>query len=239
MWSWRRNQGEQRVDDPRKAADALPDYGTDEFTEPNYRRGGPYSQEAVPTYADALSRQAGRRPFRPLTHVIESLPFGTYPASTSPPGEWIGYKQDNLTRSVDPEYGENVINGEEGPRYGDHWPGQRRMRWAMNPYWKANVVTRPQRTPHEWSFVRPFDRYVLGERRLNGMHYSQAQTATDNNRLALAGQVPQRHRRSTFRLEPTQTASNNIQGSESSGVMNDPGTYLSPWSGASRSFRVT
>lgn len=250
-WSWRRNQGKQRTDNARKADQALPEYGTAEYTEPNYRRGAPYSQEAVPTYADSMRRIRGQRPYDPITDQQASLPFGTYPASTSPPAEWIGYEQDNWQRSKDDEH---VLNGDEGRRFGTpqstighnpddvisrRIPGQHRSHWALNPYWYKNVVKRPQRTPSEWSFIRRFDQGVLGARRLNGMHYSQAQTVSDNNRLALAGQISPLRRRSTFRLEPTQYASNTIQGTEASGEFTDPTTYMSPWAGSARSFRLT
>ena len=251
-WSWRRNQGDARADDARKADQALPEYGTAEYTEPNYRRGAPYSQEAVPTYADSMRRIRGQRPYDDITDQQESLPFGTYPPSGKPPSTWIGYEQDNWRRS---ERDEHVLNGDEGRRFGslqstigphgtdqviqEPIPGQHRQHWALNPYWYKNIVNRPQRTPSEWTFIRKFDQGVLGARRLNGNHFSQAQTVSDNNRLALAGQVSPLRRRSTFRLEPTQYASNTVQGTEESGEFTDPTTYMSPWAGAARSFRLT
>jgi len=251
MWSWRRNQGDKQDSDARKAQEALPEYGTVEYTEPNYRRGAPYSQEAIPTYADSMSRIRGPRPYDLITDQQASLPFGTYPPAGVPPTKWLGYEQDNWQTSQQQEH---VLQGDEGSPFGGPErtvgrgtdniviataPGQRRMHPALNPYWYKNVVRRPQRAPDGYSFVRKFDQGVLGARRLNGNHFSQAQTVSDNNRLALAGQVAPLRRRSTFRLEPTQVASNTIQGTETSGDFQDPTTYMSPWAGSSRSFRLT
>lgn len=252
MWSWRRNQGDGQTADAKKADEALPEYGTAEFTEPGYRRGGPYSQEAVPTYADSMARIRGRRPYDTISNIQEGLPFGTRPPANKPPDTWSGYKQDNWQES---QRQEHVLNGDEGNRFGGPEsmvgregtdnivqavvPPQRRAHPALNPYWYKNVVLRPQHAPNGYSFVRKFDQGVLGARRLNGNHFSEAQTVSDNNRLALAGQVAPLRRRSTARLEPVQTASNTIQGTESSGEFQSPTTYMSPWTGSSRSFRLT
>lgn len=252
MWSWRRNQGDNRQDNARKADEALPDYGTAEYTEPNYRRGGPYSQEAVPTYADSMRRIRGQRPYDEITDVQASLPFGTYPPAGKPPDQWSGYKTWPWQRS---QRDEHVLQSDEGSPFGGpertvgsdgtdditiaQAPEQHRAHWALNPYWYKNVVRRPQRAPDGYSFVRRFDQQILGARRLNGNHFSQGQTVSDNNRLALAGQVSPLRRRSTFRLEPTQYASNTVQGTEDSGSFQDPTTYMSPWAGSSRSFRLS
>lgn len=238
MWSYQRNKGNvaDRWVDRKKQEKAVPPSNTSAYTVPNYRRGSPYSKEAVPTYTDRISYQAGEHPYDTITAQQAALPFGTRPPADKPASEWSGYEEDNYTRSIKFEH---VLNGDEGPEFGAGIPKQRRSHMAPNPYNRVNIVNRPQRTPAEWSFVRPFDRYVLGRRTLNGSHYSEAQTATDNNRTALQGMVPPLRRRSTFRLEPVQYGENSVSASASSMDLNARGVVTSPVAGFTpRSFRL-
>lgn len=240
-WSFRRNQGD--ADRPKtrgrrrkESEQAVPPNNTDEFTVPSYRRGSPYSKEAQPTYADRNTFQQGKHPYDNLTAQQAGLPFGTYPPSTKPPQEWVGYKQDNYARSIRDEH---VLNADEGIPFGAGIPAQHRNHPALNPYWNANIVKRIQRAPNEYSFLRLFDRQVLGRRSLNGTHFSQGQNATDNNRLALQGMVPAIRRRSTFRLDPVQYADNSVQASDSSDYVNQYGSVTSGLADLyARSFRL-
>lgn len=237
MWSFRRNQGKETPPDKREQVATAPPNDVSPFTVPNYRRGGPYSQEAVPTYTDAMQRQAGEHGYETITEQHRRFPWSTYPPAGYPPSEWTGYEQDNWQRSQEDE---NVVNAEEGPQFGVKIPKQVRMHPALNPYWLPNIVKRPQRSPAEWSFLRPFDRYTLGKRALNGSHYSQAQTATDNNRLALQGMVPPLRRRSTYRLEPVQLGENTYSAlANSTEGSPGPGPVISAVAGTvPRSFRL-
>lgn len=237
-WSYNRNQGKNKTSQGKKKEEVKTAGPIDvsPYTVPNYRRGAPYSDQAVPVYADEPRRfRMGVHQYDTITEQQSEMPFGTYPAAGHPPSEWIGYKQEPYRRSLRFEI---VQNAEEGTEFGaEGTPKQRRMRWAMNPYWQPNIVNRPQRPPHEWSFLRPFDRYTLGLRRLNGSHYSQAQTATDNNRVALQGMVPPLRRRSTFRSEPVQHGDNTYSAVASSTSL--PGPVMSPVAGlGTRSFRL-
>lgn len=180
---------------------APPDADVTAFITPNYRRGGPYSEQPAPTYSDSLrdAHPLSERPSHPLTAVQQTLPYGTYPPAGEPPDKWNGYKLDNFTRSIDQEH---VLDSDEGQAFGSEIPRQRRIHPALNPYWYINIPDRIQRAPDHYSFLRKFDQGVLGKRRLSGDHYSQGQMATDNHRTALQGMVAPLRRRSTFRMEP-------------------------------------
>lgn len=243
MWSWQKKQNETRnpsgvtPEPKRNSKDAVPQQNTLAYTVPNYRRGSPYSKEAVPTYSDSPTYGAqGKHPYDTPTAQQGGLPFSTYPPSLSPPSEWIGYEQDNWQRSQKQEH---VLFADEGAQFGHGIPAQGRWRPALNPYWQPNIVLRPQRQPHDYSFLRPFDRFTLGKRNLTGIHYSAAQSASDNHRTALRGMVPPSHRRSTFRLEPVQYGENSMSASASSGEFSRTSTVTSPvadW--ITRSFRL-
>ena len=239
-WSWQRNAGKKTREQSRKDQQAAPPI-VDEtaFVVPNYRRGAPWSQQARPTYADSLrdAHPLSERPAHPLTAVQRVLPFGTYPPAGKPPDEWSGYKQDNWQRSQEQEH---VLNGDEGQAFGSGIPKQELKHPALNPYWYINIPDRIQRAPWGYSFLRKFDQGVLGKRRLSGEHFSQAQTATDQQNVALQGMVAPLRRRSTFRMEPIAYGENTTTVVAQSGFSPAPATVESPVaSWGSRSFRLS
>lgn len=136
---------------------------------------------------------------------------GSYPSAEEPAEDWHGYKTESWQRS---ERDEHLYNGAEGlPLY-----GQSRFHPALNPYWYRIPDERIQRAPHEFDFERPFDQGVLGERQLNGMHYSKANIGlTDNPSDSLKGMSPAFRRISTFRLEPTEWGENTVSRAASAG----------------------
>lgn len=227
-WSFQRNKGKKdRANTLKDQRAAAPVADPVAFTEPGYRRGGPFSREPLPTYADTIGSHQDNRThaYDKITDQQKSLPFGTYPAAGSPPADWIGYELEPYERSIKDEH---VLNGDEGHAFGPEIPTQRRMQWALNPYWYKNIVQRPQRAPDGYSFTRKFDQGVLGARRLNGNHFSQAQTATDNHSTALQGMVAPLRRRSTFRLEPIAYGEDTVTLVDSTGFVPAPGTVQTP-----------
>lgn len=145
------------------------------------------------------------------------------PNPALPAEEWTGYERESFQRS---ERDEHLNNGREGLPL----VGQTRYHPALNPYWYRVPDERPQRAPHEWDFQRPFDQGVLGERTLNGMHYSEAQMAGDNMDGALKGMTPAYRRMTTFRLEPTQWGENTVAKADSIGP--PQASFTSPSSGS-------
>jgi len=234
-WSWRSLTGRQDKADDRAASEASPPANVYPFVVPNYRRGGPYSQEAVPTFADSPARTGVKDRYDTPTEQHRELPQGWGPPSTRPPGQWIGYNQDNIRRS---KRDEHVLNADEGPTKWHHpWS------WHPhnNPYWAPRPnIGRIQRPPHQYSFLRDPGKNYLGRRDLTGNHYSQAQTVTDQQAVALKGMQPGRHRRSTFRLEPIAFGELTTSISERSGFSPQQATVESASAGyPSRSFRLT
>lgn len=137
---------------------------------------------------------------------------GSRPSAEEPAEDWRGYKQDNWVRS---QRDEIVLNGAEGEPLGKF---QERFHPALNPYWYRIPDERVQRAPDHYSFIRPFDQMVLGERQLNGMHYSEATIGlTKNPSDSLKGMTPTRRRISTFRLEPTEWGENTVSQAARSG----------------------
>lgn len=150
---------------------------------------------------------------------------GSRPSGEKPAEDWRGYKQEPWVRS---QRDEHVLNGAEGdPLY-----GQKRQHGALNPYWYRIPDERIQRAPDHFSFIRPFDQGVLGERQLNGMHYSEATIGlTKNPSDSLKGMTAPFKRTSTFRLEPTQWGENTVSQAASVGpagaVFTSPPSILS------------
>jgi hypothetical protein len=238
-WSFKRNAGnsrrEQSLSDRHNAPPQANPYA---FVNPNYRRGGPWSEQPLPTYADTIgSHPNSDHPYDTITAQQKVLPYGTYPPAGSPPDKWNGYKLDNFTRSIDQEH---VLNADEGRHFGSEIPAQQRKRPALNPYWYRNVPDRPQRAPDGYQFLRKFDQGVLGRRNLTGNHFSQAQTVTDNNRLALQGMIAPLRRRSTYRLEPIAYGEDTVTVADATGFVPAPGVVDSPItpSFGPRSFRL-
>lgn len=192
MWTWETRRQRQRRN-ARKAV-GPPDVDVRAFVVPNYTRGAPYV-DSIPDYADSPEIRHNHFPYRTTTQIQASYDKQTYPTAGRPPQEWKGYKTESWTRS---EQQEHVLNGREGKLLVD----QRRYQSAENPYYKLNKVDRPQRQVHEYSFLRPYDKGVLGMRLLNGMHLSQAQIGQGS--APLRGMQAPMRRRSTYRLEPLQ-----------------------------------
>ena len=240
-WSFTRNKGNKRRE--QSAADqahAAPEADVTAFIVPNYRRGGPWSQQAAPTYSDSLrdDHPLSERPSHPLTAVQQNLPYGTYPPAGSPPDKWNGYKLDNYVRSIDQEH---VLDSDEGQQFGSEIPRQRRMHPALNPYWYINIPDRIQRAPDHYSFIRKFDQGVLGKRALSGDHFSQGQMATDNHRTALQGMIAPLRRRSTFRMEPIPYGEDTVTMVEQTGFVPAGDVVTTPidQTPTNRSFRLS
>lgn len=178
---------------------AIPDYA-DNRSVPKYQ---------TPEQAQAAWRDKGNRP------------SGDRPSPRTPPEEWQGYERwGDYGRSIE---GEHLVNGEEGLPL----QGYRRYQSALNPYWYRIPDTRIQRAPHEWDFQRLFDQGVLGERQLNGSHYSAATIGlTDNPSTSLRGMSPIRRRTSTFRLEPVEYGENTV--SQAARIGPPSAVYTSP-----------
>jgi hypothetical protein len=201
------------------------------FTVPNYDVGGPYVV-AAPNYT---SNPGVTDPHTPHDWQSVGEQFsqfrrygGTYPEAGEPPEEWSGYYHESWQRS---EKQENVINAAEG------FPNpQRFLQWALNPYWYRNDVNRPQRTPHEYSFVRAFDKGVLGKRQLTGDHGSEATIGMSS--APLKGMSVPSRRRSTYRIDPIQYSVATVDDS----IENPPfsTTFTSPEADfGSRSYRLS
>lgn len=238
-WSWRsladRNKSKANQ---KQTEEASPPPNAYPFVVPSYRRGGPYSDEAMPTFADNPSRSGVKERYWTPTQQMQFWPQGWGPPTNQPPGQWSGYNQDNLTRS---KRDETVLNADEGSVA---WINQYRFTNHQNPYeWGSNMgidTGRVQRPPHEYAMLRAPDKNYLGRRDLNGMHYSAAQTVTDQQALALKGMVPGRHRRSTFRLEPIAFGELTTTIAERSSFAPQQATFESPASqGYNRSFRLS
>ncbi len=226
-------KGTKGVDD-KKAAQASPEPNPYAFVVPSYLRGGPYSAQAVPTYADNPSRSGVKDRYDTVTEQMQELPQGFRPPSNEPPQEWSRYNSDNIVRS---KRDEHVINADEGR---NSWIYQRQWRPVLNPYWMPNQVNRIQRSPHEYSMLRSPDHNYLGRRDLTGEHYSAAQTVTDQQALALKGMVPGRHRRSTVRVEPIAYGEMTSTVARRSGYSPNQATVVSPDANyGSRSFRLS
>ena len=197
MPDWiRRLAGKDPKQDGKKAQQASPPPNPYAFVVPSYLRGGPYSAQAVPTYADNPARTGVKDRYETVTEQSRELPQGFRPPSTEPPQEWSRYNSDNIVRSKEQVH---VINADEGR---NDWLYQRQWRPVLNPYWMPNQVNRIQRSPHAYSFLRAPDHNYLGQRTLTGEHYSAAQTVTDQQALSLKGMVPSRSRTTTVRVEP-------------------------------------
>ena len=199
---------------------------------PNPEEGGPYvpaNHDYSPGIMSPNYISPSRQEARWRDHGLEAT--GSRPSAEEPAEDWRGYKQDNWVRS---QRDEHVLNGAEGePLY-----GQSRHHSALNPYWYRIPDERIQRAPDHFSFLRPFDQMVLGERQLNGMHYSAATIGlTENPSESLKGMTPARRRISTFRLDPTEWGENTV----SQGARNGPpgAVFTSPnYSFAPASFRL-
>ncbi len=219
MFEWSRMSKTRRE---KAATHAAPPPNPSAFTVPSPRgRTGPYvaanftysENPAYPNYDEATG---GRVEWR--TEVVDGQPYpsGTYPPAGYAPEEWNGYYRENWQ---DSQRNEHLVNGEEGqPLIGQ------RYHPALNPYWYRIPNSRPQRTPHEYDFRRPFDQQnKLGKRNLTGEHYSAANIGmTANPSESLKGMSAQKRRRTTHRFEPTEFGENVVMSSSSSG---SPGTY--------------
>lgn len=196
MWtgSWRKNS---------KVAAPPPD--PDPYEVPNPEEGSPYipaNYDYSPGIMSPNYISPSRQEARWRDHGYEAT--GSRPSAEKPAADWRGYKQDNWQRS---QRDEHVLNGREG----DPLVGQSRHHSALNPYWYRIPDERIQRAPDHFSFIRPFDQGVLGERQLNGMHYSEATIGlTKNPSDSLKGMTPAFRRISTFRLEPTEWGENTV-----------------------------
>ena len=237
-WSWARLRGRKEKEDPQAQREASPPPNAYPFVVPSYRRGGPYSDEAVPTYSDNPYRTGVKDRYDTPMEQHRELPQGDRPPSNEPPGRWVKYHQDQIQRS---KRDEHVLNADEGPV---PWINQYRAPERPNPYERefnmGRNVGRIQRPPHEYSFLRSPDHNYLGRRDLTGEHYSAAQTVTDQQAVALKGMVPGRHRSSTFRLEPIAFGELTTSISEKSGFAPQQATEVSANApGYSRSFRLS
>jgi hypothetical protein len=221
MWSFKTKKQETIAEEAAPTADP-----GSRFVVPNYTRGSPYVQ-SNPVYADNPGINTGEHAYVPVTRQQAESGMATYPEAGKPPSAWKGYYGESWWRSEREEH----ARGEEG------FPNpQEYLRMAPNPYFNRNVVNRPQRTPHEYSFLRRFDQDTLGKRELNGNHFSQATIGQSSE--PLKGMVAPMRRRSTYRLEPTQFDVATID--DNSGTVPVNMTFTSPDVGfADRSYRLS
>jgi len=203
MWQW--SSSAKKI---KKRADvAAPPPDPKPFEAPKPFPNPPvYYVQAIPDYSANANSPNYLSPTTQAKAWVDkgAVPTGFRPSPKVPPGEWGGYHQDNYWRSINTE---QQVNGREG------LPLQQYHRYhsALNPYWYKIPDTRIQRAPHEYDFERPFDQGTLGERQLNGMHYSAATTGlTTSPSMSLKGMQAPLHRTSTFRLEPTQWGENTV-----------------------------
>lgn len=218
----------------RRASVAAPPPDPRPYEVPDPGKPIPYVQ-AIPDYAQNADSPNYISPMGQQLNWVDkgNVPTGDRPSPKAPPQEWHGYERwGDYGRSIE---GEHLVNGREGlPLYGQH-----RYAAALNPYWYRIPDTRPQRAPHEWDFERLFDQGVLGERNLNGSHYSAANIGlTDNPSTSLKGMSPTRRRTSTFRLEPVQYGENTVSQAARIGppsaVFTSPGYTFNTSSGSYR-----
>lgn len=221
MWSFKKTKAETVAEQAAPTADP-----GSRFVVPDYTHGAPYVQ-ANPVYAPNPGVNTGHHSWQSVTEQQAKSGFATYPQAGKPPTEWKGYYGESWWRSEREEH----ARGEEG------FPNpQEYRRMALNPYFNRNVVNRPQRTPHEYSFLRRFDQGILGARLLNGNHFSQATIGQSSD--PLKGMTPPMRRRSTYRLEPSQFDVATI--SDNSGTVPVNMTFTSPDAGfADRSYRLS
>lgn len=202
MWQWSSRLAKAK----KRAQVAAPPPDPHPYEVPNPGQPIPYVQ-AIPDYAQNPGSPNYLSPTTQAKRWVDKgdVPTGFRPSARRPPEEWGGYERwGDYGRS---EEGEHLVNGREGlPLY-----GERRYQSALNPYWYRIPDTRVQRAPHEWDFERLYDQGVLGERNLNGSHYSEATIGlTVNPSTSLKGMSPIRRRISTFRLEPTEYGENTV-----------------------------
>lgn len=179
----------------QKEETAAPEPNPNAFIVPDYQRGAPYVQ-ANYVFADNedITRRYSKHEFETVTEQHRESGYTTYPEAGKPPQTWHGYEDESWQRSQRLEH----ARGEEGfPIH--QWDNRV---GARNPYYAPNIVHRPQRSPHEYSFMRPYDTEILGARNLNGEHYSLATLGQSSE--PLKGMVAPMHRRSTHRLDPSQ-----------------------------------
>lgn len=213
MWQWNSKSRARQAAPP---PDARP------YEVPNPEDGSPYT----PANADWSAGVLSPNYLAPTTQAARwrdrgKVPSGSRPSAARPAEEWDGYERwGDYGRS---EQAEHLNNGREGQRLF----GQRRYRAADNPYSNRIPDERIQRAPHEFDFQRPFDQGVLGERNLNGSHYSEATIGLTNNpSTSLKGMSAPKHRISTFRLEPTQWGENTVSQANRTGPAS--AVYTSP-----------
>lgn len=211
MWSFKSKKAETLAEQAAPTADP-----GSRFVVPNYTHGSPYVQ-SNPVYAENPDSNTGHHDYQTVTKQQDDSGLATYPPAGKPPSAWKGYYGESWWRS---EREEHVINARQGlPE------PQSYQRWVPNPYRLGpNRVNRPQRTPHEYSFLRKFDQEILGARELNGNHFSQATMGQSSE--PLKGMSINYRRRSTYRLEPTQFDVATIDGNSGSVPVNM--TFTSP-----------
>lgn len=218
-WSTKKSKREAEKADPPE------DYNA--FVVPNYQRGAPYVQ-ANPVYTEhpSITRKKSKHEYESVTEQQHESGKAQYPEAGRPPGWYRFYRSDSWQRS---QREEHVLNADEGPII-HQWD---KRAGSQNPYYVPNIVERPQRSPHEYSFVRLFDR-MLGARNLSGEHYSQATLGMSS--APLKGMTPPMHRRSTHRLDPSQIDVTDTTGEYVPGL-----TFSSPGSapGPSRAYRLS
>lgn len=166
----------------------------------DYAEGPEYNFGTVGNYDVAINGRTEWVNDVDPSYPDEVLPPGTYPAAGYDPDEWHGYRMEDWKSS---QRNEHVINADEGlPMF-----GQKRYHPALNPYWNKIPNTRPQRQPHEYDFRRKYDQW--SKRNLSGEVYAAGNIGlTSNPSQSLKGMAPQRHRKSTRRVEPIEAGEN-------------------------------
>jgi hypothetical protein len=202
MWQWSSRLAKAK----KRAAVAAPPPDPKPYEVPNAGESIPYVY-ANPDFATGPEYPNYKMATTAQKSWVDkgAVPTGWRPSPRKPPEEWAGYERwGDYGRSIEEEH---QINGREGLPL----QGYSRYQSALNPYWYRIPDTRIQRAPHEYDFERPFDQNTLGERQLNGMHYSEATIGlTTSPSQSLKGMSPAKRRISTFRLEPTEWGENTV-----------------------------
>lgn len=141
-----------------------------------------------PSYRNPVANQ----PLLPVETVQqENDNYFTHPDATRPTFSYPRWTNSTLALSY--------ANEHEGP--GRQLEVQTNAGRAPDPRWEPVPVGRLQRTPQDYSFLRPFD-VEMGKRNFSGVHFSMADHKRMNTSSQIFGLQPTRNARNTYRIAP-------------------------------------
>lgn len=198
--SYANSRTESELGTPQNVApSAFTDYAA-----PDIAEDAPYTD----TFGWAPSLRLGPETI-PDTSRLGTQPLRDYrPDGNQPPEQfWDKLDADKKVRySVESQDADGWTETKEYP--GFPAPSAGANRWAANPRSTPPAEPRPtqQLSPATYSFLRPFmqGQAKMGERFLNGIHFSMASHKRTFEILGMAPQrMPGNGTRNTYRLEPT------------------------------------